>query len=284
MKTKIANGCMILLMVLMVIAGVAGTNYLKKNKASTANTQGALASAQTESSKENDSREESIETDEKKEEQGSEKTQNEPEQPADAKADQSEKKSEKTPAKTDPSKEKQLDTSVKTDDEKDTEKQPAAKKESKKTPAAKKESTKKESTKKESLSCTITIRCDTILQNLGQLDGAKREYVPKNGCLLAKTNVTFEKGATVFDVLKQVCKKKKIQLEYSWTPVYNNYYIEGMGQLYEFDCGYESGWVYLVDGKQASYGCSSYKLKGGEEIVWAYSCQGQGADVTGSGR
>lgn len=270
---------MILLMVLMVIAGVTGTKYLKQNKALTANTQGALASAQTESSKENDSQEEPIETDGKIEEQGSEKPENEPEQPADAKADQSEKKSEKTPAKTDPSKEKQLDTSVKTDDEKDTEKQPSAKKESNKTPAA-----KKEPTKKETLSCTITIRCDTILQNFEQLDQAKRDYVPKNGCLLAKTKVTFEKGATVFDMLKKICKRKKIQLEYSWTPVYNNYYVEGMGQLYEFDCGYESGWVYLVDGKQASYGCSSYKLKGGEEIVWAYTCQGQGADVTGSGR
>lgn len=279
MKNKIANGCMILLMVLMVIAGVAGTKYLKQNKASTVNMQGALASAQTESSKENDSQEEPIETDGKIEEQGSEKPENEPEQPADAKVDQSEKKSEKSPAKTDPSKEKQLDTSGKTDDEKDTEKQPSAKKEPNKTPAA-----KKEPTKKETLSCTITIRCDTILQNFEQLDQAKRDYVPKNGSLLAKTKVTFEKGATVFDVLKQICKKKKIQLEYSWTPVYNNYYIEGMGQLYEFDCGYESGWVYLVDGKQASYGCSSYKLKGGEEIIWAYSCQGQGADVTGSGR
>lgn len=269
MKKQIANGCMVLLMVLMVIAGIAGTKYLKQDKASTANTQGALASAQTEPSKENGSREEPIEIDEKKEEQGSEKTEKEPEQPADAKADQPEKKAEKATAKTDSSKEKQSDTPAKTDDKKDADKKPVA---------------KKESTKKETLSCTITIRCDTILQNLDQLDAAKRDYVPKNGCLLAKTKVTFQKGATVFDVLKQICKKKKIQLEYSWTPVYNNYYIEGMGQLYEFDCGYESGWVYLVDGKQANYGCSSYKLKGGEEIIWAYTCQGQGADVAGSGR
>lgn len=277
MKKQFANGCMILLMALMVIAGIAGTKYLKQNKAPETESSSALASAQTEPSKGEEAQDTSTEPEETMKEQGSKNPGKEPDKASDTKSEKQEDKSEKTPAKTDSSKDEQLDTPAKGDDKKDTDKKPAAKKDANKTPA-------KEPTKKETLSCTITIRCDTILQNLEQLESAKRDYVPKNGCLLAKTKVTFQKGATVFDVLKQICKKKKIQLEYSWAPVHNNYYIEGMGQLYEFDCGYESGWVYLVDGKQASYGCSSYKLKGGEEIVWAYSCQGQGADVTGNGR
>ena len=30
--------------------------------------------------------------------------------------------------------------------------------------------------------------------------------------------------------------------------MYNSYYVEGIGNLYEFDCGSESGWMYKVNG------------------------------------
>ncbi len=40
--------------------------------------------------------------------------------------------------------------------------------------------------------------------------------------------------------------------------MYNSYYVEGIGNLYEFDCGKESGWMYKVNGRFPNYGCSSY--------------------------
>ena len=130
--------------------------------------------------------------------------------------------------------------------------------------------------------CTITIRCDTILDNWDDLDPSKAGYVPGSGVILKTTKVGFNKGETVFDVLKRTCKKKGIQLEYSWTPMYDSYYIEGIHHLYEFDCGSESGWMYKVNGWFPNYGCSAYELQGDEKIVWSYTCKGLGTDVGAS--
>lgn len=133
-----------------------------------------------------------------------------------------------------------------------------------------------------SKTCTITIRCDTILENMDNLKSGKNQYVPSNGVILAKSKISFDDGDTVFDVLKKACSLAGIQLEYSWTPMYDSYYIEGINNLYEFDCGNESGWMYKVNGWFPNYGCSSYNLKEGDDIVWCYTCNGLGADVGGS--
>ena len=133
-----------------------------------------------------------------------------------------------------------------------------------------------------SKSCTIEIRCDTILDNMGNLKSGKEGYVPSSGKILSKTKVSFSDGETVYDVLKRACSNAGIQLEYSWTPLYNSYYIEGINHLYEFDCGSESGWMYKVNGWFPNYGCSSYYLEDGDSIVWCYTCNGLGADVGGS--
>ena len=83
-------------------------------------------------------------------------------------------------------------------------------------------------------------------------------------------------------MLKRVCDNAGIQLEYSWTPIYDSYYIEGINYLYEFDCGPESGWMYKVNGWFPNRGCSSYNLSDGDSIVFCYTCRGLGKDVGGS--
>lgn len=129
--------------------------------------------------------------------------------------------------------------------------------------------------------CTIEIRCDTILNNLGNLTDGKEAYVPSNGVILETSSVEFEEGETVFEVLTRVCDYAGIQIEFSWTPLYDSYYIEGINHLYEFDCGNESGWMYKVNGWFPNYGCSKYSLEDGDVIVWCYTCNGLGADVGG---
>lgn len=132
-----------------------------------------------------------------------------------------------------------------------------------------------------SLYCTIEIRCDTILDNMDNLTEGKEGYVPSNGTILGTLAVAFTAGETVFDVLQRVCDSTGIQIEYSWTPMYDSYYIEGINHLYEFDCGNESGWMYKVNGWFPNYGCSSYTLQDGDSVVWCYTCNGLGADVGG---
>lgn len=127
--------------------------------------------------------------------------------------------------------------------------------------------------------CTITIRCDTVLDNQNLLEEAKVPYVPADGVILPKVTVEFTPGENVFDVLQRVCEAADIPLEYSWTPLYDSYYLEGICHLYEFDCGPESGWMYQVSGKFPNYGCSSYEVQPGDSIEWLYSCIGLGADL-----
>ena len=129
--------------------------------------------------------------------------------------------------------------------------------------------------------CTVTIICDTILENWDKLETAKQEFVPADGVILAAVKVPFAEGETAFDTLVRACDAYDIQLEYSWTPLYDSYYVEGINHLYEFDCGSESGWMYKVNGWFPNYGASSYPLQDGDAMVWCYTCVGLGVDVGG---
>ena len=128
--------------------------------------------------------------------------------------------------------------------------------------------------------CTFSIECSTILNNLDMLDPDKLEMVPSGGVILAKTSVTFYEGESVFDVLQRLCRDQGIHMESSWTPIYNSAYIEGIHNLYEFDCGSLSGWMYRVNGWYPNYGCSRYQLQQGDVVEWRYTCD-LGSDIGG---
>ena len=130
------------------------------------------------------------------------------------------------------------------------------------------------------LTCTISISCATILDNWDKCADSKKPLVPDDGVLLPATEVTFSQGESVYDVLQRVCRENRIHMESSFTPVYNSAYIEGIGNLYEFDVGSESGWMYAVNGWYPNYGCSRYVLQDGDTVEWVYTCD-LGQDVGG---
>ena len=128
------------------------------------------------------------------------------------------------------------------------------------------------------LRCTVTIECSMVLEHMDDLKSGKADIVPADGVLLPETTVAFSEGDTVFDVLQRVCRAQGIHMESTWTPAYNSAYIEGIGNLYEFDCGELSGWMYSVNGVWPDYGCSGYTLHDGDTVVWSYTCD-LGRDV-----
>ena len=130
------------------------------------------------------------------------------------------------------------------------------------------------------LTCTLTITCKTILDNIDDLDPEKVELVPEDGVILAKKTVTFYEGENVFQLLRREAKANKIHMEFEDTPIYNSAYIEGIHNLYEFDCGELSGWMYKVNGWYPNYGCSRYQLKEGDDVEWIYTCD-LGRDIGG---
>ena len=128
--------------------------------------------------------------------------------------------------------------------------------------------------------CTISVSCSTINDNIELCDPAKVELVPADGWILQPITVTFYEGESVFNVLQRVCKQQKIHMEFENTPIYNSAYIEGINNLYEFDVGELSGWMYKVNEWFPNYGCSRYALKNGDVINWVYTCD-LGQDVGG---
>lgn len=128
--------------------------------------------------------------------------------------------------------------------------------------------------------CTISISCATLLNNMDRLSKDKKELVPADGWILQAKQVTFYEGESVFNILQRVCKQEKIHMEYENTPIYNSAYIEGIGNLYEFDAGDLSGWMYQVNDWFPNYGCSRYQPKDGDVVKWVYTCN-LGDDVGG---
>lgn len=128
--------------------------------------------------------------------------------------------------------------------------------------------------------CILSVRCDTILDNIEWLNPEKIELVPEDGIIYKRQEVTFYEGESVFNVLLREMKKSKIHMEFSKTPIYNSAYIEGINNLYEFDCGELSGWMYKVNDWFPNYGASRYKVKEGDIIEWVYTCN-LGVDVGG---
>lgn len=130
------------------------------------------------------------------------------------------------------------------------------------------------------LTCTLSVRCDTVFNNMSWLNPEKVELLPENGVIFAEQTVTFYEGESVFNLLVREMKRNKIHLEFENTPVYNSAYIEGINNLYEFDCGELSGWMYRVNGWFPNYGCSRYQLKEGDCVEWIFTCN-LGRDVGG---
>lgn len=131
-----------------------------------------------------------------------------------------------------------------------------------------------------SYTCTFSISCATILDNWDKCDESKKPLVPADGVILPSTTVTFSEGESVFDVLQRICRENRIHMESSWTPMYNSAYVEGIHNLYEFDVGSLSGWMYSVNGWFPNYGCSRYALQNGDVVKWVYTCD-LGYDVGG---
>lgn len=141
-----------------------------------------------------------------------------------------------------------------------------------------------DSEKKEEITCSIVIDVSTLvdgsaLESTGNEN--KQSYVPNNGKILSKTDVTIEKGSSVYDVLKAICKKKQIAMSSSYSATMESYYVEGINHLMEFDGGTGSGWVYFVNGICPNYGASAYEVKDGDTIKWCYTLD-YGYDVSGS--
>lgn len=120
--------------------------------------------------------------------------------------------------------------------------------------------------------CSLTVTCEEVFSHMDQLSESAKKVIPSDGIIL-KGTYGISDGETVFDLLKKACAGESILLDYVFTPVYSTYYIKGINNLYEFDCGDESGWLYSVNGAEPGFGCSQYKLKKGDRVIFYFTCE-----------
>ncbi|MGK9252494.1 DUF4430 domain-containing protein [Paenibacillus humicus] len=101
----------------------------------------------------------------------------------------------------------------------------------------------------------------------------------KTGVILKATRVEAEEGDTVLDVLKKAARSRKMVVDYSGKGAAA--YVSGIGNLYEFDEGAGSGWLFSVNGTFSSRSAGASKIKPGDEIRWVYTTD-YGKDVGAS--
>jgi len=91
----------------------------------------------------------------------------------------------------------------------------------------------------------------------------------ESGVILAPSEVEVQKGDSVMDLLKRITRKHKIQMEFKGIGSFT--YVEGIDNLYEYDNGAESGWMYRVNGEFPDEGAGSYTVNPGDQIEWLYT-------------
>ncbi len=107
---------------------------------------------------------------------------------------------------------------------------------------------------------TLSISCGSV---------AGRNGLPEDGVLLAEQSFDIAEGDTVYELLVRAARRHRIQTDASGTG--ELIYVAGIANLYEFDYGDLSGWVYTVNGEMPSVGCGAFVLSDGDEVAWIYT-------------
>ena len=115
---------------------------------------------------------------------------------------------------------------------------------------------------------TLTIRCDRV--------AGQASHIPEDGVILAQSSFPLAAGDTVYTILTDAARAHGIHMEASGAN--GLMYVHGIGNIYEFDFGDLSGWVYLVNGESASVGCDQYTPQSGDHIEWHYTLE-MGRDI-----
>ena len=118
---------------------------------------------------------------------------------------------------------------------------------------------------------TLSVRVDTILHNMDLLDREKHELIPTNGVIFPATRIRVEQGESVFDVLQREMRRAGIHMSSRFTPAFNSAYVEAIHNIFEFDVGPLSGWMYRVNGIFPNFGSSQYILRPDDVIEWVYT-------------
>lgn len=89
------------------------------------------------------------------------------------------------------------------------------------------------------------------------------------GTILSTEEIEIGDSETVMDILKKVTRAKQIQMDFSGSGA--TAYVKGIDNLYEFDKGPGSGWMYSINQKFPNRSAGAWEVKPGDHIQWLYT-------------
>ncbi len=129
-------------------------------------------------------------------------------------------------------------------------------------------------------SVTLYVNCIELLDvDETSMSSALRSsgVIPSDGIIIPEGEYPLHEGDTAFDVLRSALNDKRIHFDYTSISD-KSAYVKGINNIYEYDCGDLSGWMYSVNGIFPTISSSEYVLEDGDRIVWMYTCD-LGRDV-----
>lgn len=87
---------------------------------------------------------------------------------------------------------------------------------------------------------------------------------------LSPTKMEIKPGDSVLQALIHITKSHKIQMDYRGGQG-STAYIEGIANVYEFDRGQGSGWMYRINGSFPDRGAGAVTLCDGDKVEWLYT-------------
>lgn len=123
----------------------------------------------------------------------------------------------------------------------------------------------------------ITVRvgaeCTSALERLGDIDESVNplSVIPKDGIILPLDEISLPEGATAFDALIEAARSRRIRVDYTGSSY--GVYVRGIGFVYEFGFGSESGWTYRVNGSVPQMSAGAYELSDGDTVEFIYTCE-----------
>lgn len=118
---------------------------------------------------------------------------------------------------------------------------------------------------------TVEVRCDVLSEE------KDNKNITVDGVILNKTKVKINKGDSAYSALKNALTQNKIHFETNGTGA--SVYVEGINNIYEFQYGDLSGWLYYVNGEKPSVGCGVKTLNDGDLVQFIYTCD-MGNDIS----
>ncbi len=94
--------------------------------------------------------------------------------------------------------------------------------------------------------------------------------ISSNEVPLPPTEMEITDGETVLEALIRITQQKKIQMDYRGGRG-GSAYVEGIANVYEFDRGQGSGWMYRVNGIFPDRGAGVVPLYAGDRVEWLYT-------------